>query len=164
MFYPSHSTNRFFNVVKTLLQSTFLWTVFLYLIPKFLVKFDNWGFEQMPLLGWTLFCTFSFLGVFSGLSISIYGVGTPLPLDCANKLVIRGPYKYVRNPMAIAGIGQGISAGLILGSSWVLVYAILGAFLWNLIVRPLEERDLENRFGSHFRQYKNNINCWIPKF
>ena len=96
--------------------------------------------------------------------MSILGVGTPLPLDSPNFLVVKGPYKFVRNPMAIAGIGQGIAVGLFLGSFGVLIYALLGAILWHILVRPVEEKDLEKRFGKSYQRYKKEIKCWIPSF
>jgi len=91
------------------------------------------------------------------------GKGTPLPLDCPNQLVIKGPYKFVRNPMAVAGIGQGVSVGVIFGSYLVIIYALSGAFLWHLLVRPIEEKDLEERFGKAYLDYKLNTRCWIPR-
>lgn len=94
--------------------------------------------------------------------MSQLGKGTPLPLDCPNELVIKGPYKYVRNPMAIGGIGQGISVGIYLGSILVVLYAITGAFIWHILVRPQEEKDLKKRFGDEYSNYKKTVHNWIP--
>lgn len=65
--------------------------------------------------------------------------------------------------MAVAGIGQGISVGIITGSWLVIIYAISGAFLWHYFVRPDEEDDLETRFGYHFKEYKERVGLWWPK-
>ena len=56
-----------------------------------------------------LFVVFSSIGVWSAVVMSRIGKGTPLPLDHASDLVVVGPYKYVRNPMAVSGIGQGLA-------------------------------------------------------
>jgi protein-S-isoprenylcysteine O-methyltransferase Ste14 len=80
----------------------------------------------------------------------------------ANRLVVSGPYRWVRNPMAIAGIVQGVAVGLVLSSWLVVAYAVAGSLLWNYAIRPLEEADLEERFGSEFRQYRDSVRCWIP--
>lgn len=45
-------------------------------------------------------------------------------------------------------IVQGVAVGLILSSWLVIVYAIAGSLLWNYAIRPLEESDLETRFGD----------------
>ena len=92
------------------------------------------------------------------------GEGTPLPLDQTNKLVISGPYQYVRNPMAIAGIGQGVAVSIIFQSLPILVYSLLGALVWHLAVRPFEERDMVKRFGESYVQYRERVSCWIPTF
>lgn len=96
--------------------------------------------------------------------MSTIGKGTPLPFDCAQKLVIKGPYKYVRNPMAVAGIGQALSIGLYFGSFLILIYALSGAVLWHVLVKPSEEKDLQNRFGNEYLVYKQKVKCWIPSF
>ena len=168
IFKPSRSNNGIWNLTKTLLQTAVFWLVFLYLIPMGVLKIETAyainGFESMKRLGWFLFLTFSSIGLYSGYIMSWRGKGTPLPLDCPNQLVIQGPYKVVRNPMAVAGIGQGISVGIIWGSYLVVLYALAGAVLWHILVRPMEEKDLEMRFGKAYLEYKNKIKCWLPKF
>ncbi len=69
-----------------------------------------------------------------------FGAGTPLPLDPAVRLVLVGPYRHVRNPMAIAGLAQGAGVGLMLGSPGVLAYVAAGLLFWNFVVRRWEER------------------------
>jgi protein-S-isoprenylcysteine O-methyltransferase Ste14 len=166
MFKPAKSKNSIWNLLKTLVQTGLFWLIFLYLIPMLILEIESIiginGFSGRKEFAWILFVIFSLLGVFSGYTMSWRGRGTPLPLDCPNKLVIEGPYKFVRNPMAIAGIGQGVCVGIILGSYVIVLYSIVGAFLWHLLVRPLEERDLENRFGKPYLEYKSRISCWIP--
>ena len=94
--------------------------------------------------------------------MAYYGQGTPLPLDTARKMVIKGPYAYVRNPMAIAGLSQGIGVALIFGSFWTIIYVLLGGLLWQFFVRPVEEQDLLDRFGADFEQYRQKVRIWIP--
>ena len=65
--------------------------------------------------------------------------------------------------MAIAGITQGVAVGLILSSWLVVAYAIAGSLLWNFVVRPLEEHDLEARFGDQYRRYRSAVRCWWPR-
>lgn len=96
--------------------------------------------------------------------MSMEGGGTPLPLDHASKLVVSGPYRYIRNPMAFSGIGQGLVVALAWGSPLVAVYALIGSLVWQLVFRPLEEEDLEKRFGEPYLEYKNSVRCWVPTF
>ena len=168
MFKPAKSKNEIWNLTKTFGQTGIFWLIFLFLIPMGILKIESVaginGFEAQKEIGWILFLTFSLIGIYSGYTMSRRGKGTPLPLDCPNKLVIEGPYKFVRNPMAIAGIGQGICVGLILGSYTIILYSISGAILWHMMIRPIEEKDLEQRFGKLYLEYKSRIRCWIPKF
>ena len=66
--------------------------------------------------------------------------------------------------MALAGITQGVAVGLLLSSWMVVVYALAGSIVWNCIVRPLEEADLEHRFGDDFRRYAARVRCWVPRW
>ena len=79
------------------------------------------------------------------------------------RLVISGPYRVVRNPMAIAGITQGVAVGLMLGSWLVVVYTLCGSLVWNWVIRPFEEDDLAYRFGAEFEAYRSRVGCWIPR-
>jgi len=79
-------------------------------------------------------------------------------------LVIAGPYRFVRNPMAVAGIAQGIAVGWYLGSYAVIVYSLVGAVLWHVPVRPVEECDLGERFGDDYFNYGKITRLWLPQF
>ena len=152
--------------VITAVQVFFFWGFFLVVAPLVIAFLERrWGLSLgvtlMP-VGVTLLALASALGVWSAVTMSRLGKGTPLPSSMANVLVIAGPYRFVRNPMAVAGIVQGVGVGLILGSWLVVAYAIIGSVLWNYAVRPLEEADLEQRFGDEFRRYRDRVRCWVP--
>lgn len=158
-------------IAKTTAQTLVFWFVFLFLIPLGIYLLEEklglqwWPFDAVGsmLTGSILFALGGLLGLTSGVVMAIYGKGTPLPADCAPELVIVGPYRYVRNPMAIAGLAQGIAVGIALGSPWVIVYALLGGPMWNVLVRPWEEADLEARFGETYRRYREQVCCWTPR-
>lgn len=116
-----------------------------------------------PPLGLALVVAGSALGLWSAAAMSTKGGGTPLPSAMPNSLVVAGPYRFVRNPMAVAGIVQAAAVGLLLSSWLVIVYAIGRALVWNYAVRPLEEADLEARFGDDFRRYRSELRCWWPR-
>ncbi|HSG39172.1 MAG TPA: isoprenylcysteine carboxylmethyltransferase family protein [Thermoanaerobaculia bacterium] len=157
------------NVAKTLFQVVAFWSVLLGVLPWAIVWIEKQlgvpGF-RLPgqvLLAACLFLAFSALGLYSGMTMAVLGQGTPLPIDSPRRLVVRGPYAYVRNPMAVAGLGQGFSVGLGLGSWGVLLYVLFGGLVWNFIVRPAEEGDLERSFGDEFLRYREQVRCWRPR-
>ena len=158
------------HVLATAVQVLLFWGFFLAVIPFALTLVEErWGLAIAfpPVLapvGFVLFLLASGLGLWSAATMSAIGRGTPLPAAMPNRLVIAGPYRFVRNPMAIAGIAQGVAVGLMLSSWLVVAYAIAGSLVWNFAVRPHEEADLEARFGDAFRRYRSSVRCWWPRF
>jgi protein-S-isoprenylcysteine O-methyltransferase Ste14 len=92
-----------------------------------------------------------------------YGRGTPAPWDPPQKLVVRGPYRYTRNPMITAVLSM-LAAEAMFFQSWPLFLWLVFFFLLNNIYFPLfEERSLEKRFGEKYLDYKKNVPRWIPR-
>ena len=91
------------------------------------------------------------------------GGGTPAPWEPPKKLVIRGPYRYVRNPM-ITGALFMLSTEAILFHSWPIAIWMMIFFVGNALYFPLsEEKGLEMRFGDDYLAYKANVPRWIPR-
>src|SRR5439155_26354992 len=68
------------------------------------------------------------------LTFVFIGKGTPAPFDPPRKLVIRGPHRFVRNPMYI-GAGMTLAgAALFYQSLSILIYACLFFFITHLFV------------------------------
>ncbi len=159
------------NLAKTLLQVVLMWLVFLFVAPAILYRLeDELGLASRRFasgfwrrVGVLLFVAGGTLGLVSAWFMVTRGEGTPLPADAARRLVIVGPYRYVRNPMAIGSFTQGIAVGLFLGSPLATAYALAGSVGWNYFVRPWEELDLERRFGAPYAAYKESVRCWIPR-
>jgi protein-S-isoprenylcysteine O-methyltransferase Ste14 len=91
------------------------------------------------------------------------GKGTLAPWDPTRKLVIRGPYRHVRNPMI-----SGVLAVLLGESLFFASLPLLGFFgfagLLNMIYIPLsEEPDLIKRFGEDYLTYCQHVRRWIPR-
>ena len=157
------------HVSATIGQMILFWGFFLGAVPLVISWLERRWMVYLPLpqsvatAGAVILMLASVLGVASAVTMSSRGRGTPLPSAMPNRLVIAGPYRWVRNPMAVAGIAQGVGVGLVLGSWLVVAYAMIGSLVWNYAVRPLEEADLENRFGAEFRRYRSSVSCWVPR-
>ena len=92
-----------------------------------------------------------------------FGDGTPAPWDPPRKLVIRGPYRHVRNPM-ITGVLLMLLAEAMLLQSWPIALWMAVFFIGNAVYFPLvEEKGLEKRFAHDYRLYKKNVPRWIPR-
>lgn len=157
------------NVAATFAQIVVMWGFFLVVVPLVISALERRWEVGMPLpfftipLGVGILGLASALGIWSAITMSTLGDGTPLPAAMPNRLVIAGPYRWIRNPMAVAGIVQGAAVGLMLQSWLVVVYALAGSALWNYAVRPLEEADLLNRFGAEYEKYRDAVRCWVPR-
>ncbi|UAJ77800.1 isoprenylcysteine carboxylmethyltransferase family protein [Leifsonia sp. ZF2019] len=158
------------HVAATFGQIVLFWGLFLVVLPFLIAAAENrWGL-RVPLpsavlvpVGVALLVLMSALGIWAAIAMSTRGGGTPLPAAMPNRLVVAGPYRLLRNPMALAGIAQGVAVGLLVGSWLVLAYAIAGSLVWNYLVRPFEELDLEERFGGQFVRYRAQVRCWLPR-
>ena len=89
------------------------------------------------------------------------GEGTLAPYDPPQALVIRGPYRYTRNPM-YAGV-LAILGGLALArwSGPLAIYAAGVAAAFVTFVRVYEEPRLERQFGDSYRRYKSRVPRWL---
>jgi len=161
MFRRSNPASARYFLLKTFSQIAVVWTLILGVLPLLIVQLEDKvgvGRIDFPLqrpLASALFVGISLLGIWAAIVMSKAGKGTPLPLDHATDLVLSGPYRFVRNPMAVSGVGQGLAVALFLGSPLVALYALMGSAIWQVVFRPLEEDDLEKRFGSDFRCYRS---------
>lgn len=166
--FRASSTNFPRNALKTLIQVVCIWVLALVSIPYVILDaFDALTLPSFGIclcVGALLFICSSLPGLTSAYFMVRDGAGTPLPLDQTNNLVVSGPYHYVRNPMAIAGIGQGIAIAIVFQSVPILIYSVLGALVWHLVVRQTEERDMAQWFGQPYEAYRRQVSCWIPTF
>ena len=165
LFAESQSSRLLTNAIKTIIQIICVWFITLVLFPWIIIQsFDlvSSPTELNSILSISLFILFSLLGLTSALVMVKNGEGTPLPSSQTKKLVQKGPSKYVRNPMAIAGLGQGIAIAIYFSSIHLVAYTILGAIVWQYVVRPIEERDMKNRFGEEYELYRQRVKCWVP--
>ena len=91
------------------------------------------------------------------------GEGTLAPWDPPRQLVVRGPYRYVRNPM-ISGVVLFLfgEAALLLSlphAAWAVLFLAL-----NLVYIPLvEEPQLLRRFGESYREYTRHVPRVLPR-
>ena len=130
----------------------------------------RWGGHPLvtrSLAGWVAGAVIGLTGlallVVSIRLIIVYANTTVMPWIPSEKLVVRGPYRHVRNPMILGVVLVIVSEGLLLGSNGILLLALV-FFLGNTIYFIfVEEPRLEERFGKDYRRYKANVHRWVPR-
>jgi protein-S-isoprenylcysteine O-methyltransferase Ste14 len=91
------------------------------------------------------------------------GEGTIAPWDPPQRLVVRGIYRHVRNPM-ITGLCLVLLGEALLAASLPLLGLFVLGVIINVIYIPLsEEPGLARRFGDDYLAYKRNVPRWIPR-
>ena len=102
------------------------------------------------------------LAVWCILTFVVVGRGTPAPFDPPRRLVARGPYGWVRNPMYLGAGLALVGAALYYGSGGLLVYS--GGFLlfMHLFVVLYEEPTLRSTFGADYEAYCRRVHRWWP--
>jgi protein-S-isoprenylcysteine O-methyltransferase Ste14 len=91
------------------------------------------------------------------------GHGTLAPWDPPARLVLRGPYRFVRNPM-ISGVlfiiaGESLVVRSLALAGWAGLFLLINAIWLPLI----EEPQLERRFGADYREYMSNVRRFVPR-
>jgi protein-S-isoprenylcysteine O-methyltransferase Ste14 len=104
------------------------------------------------------------LALWCVLAFALVGRGTPAPFDPPRRLVVRGPYRCVRNPMYVGAAVALLGAALFYGS--LALFAFTGGFLLctHLFVVWYEEPTLHRLFGADYAEYVRRVRRWRPRF
>lgn len=90
------------------------------------------------------------------------GRGTLSPVDPPRRLVVRGLYRYVRNPMYLAVSAILLGDALAARSLALVIYWAAFFLLANLFIIGYEEPYLRRRFGASYDEYAARVGRWIP--
>lgn len=91
------------------------------------------------------------------------GRGTLSPVDPPRHLVVRGLYRYVRNPMYLAVTSIVLGEAMIARSRDLVVYWAVFFLVANIFVMGYEEPNLRRRFGTSYDEYTRKVGRWIPR-
>jgi len=96
-------------------------------------------------------------------SFAFVGRGTPAPFAAPRRLVTRGPYRFVRNPMYI-GVGLMFAGAALFYKSLLLVeYTGFFFVASHLFVVWYEEPTLRRIFGHEYEAYCSRVRRWWPR-
>jgi protein-S-isoprenylcysteine O-methyltransferase Ste14 len=142
------------------------------LVPAILIAGEgarlSWGLEGavawlVALLGLVLIAAGLALGGWTASLFARIGHGTPAPWDPPRRLVVEGPYRYMRNPMISGVIAILLGESAILGRPAIPIWAAAFVVLNHAYFVLVEEPSLIRRFGDDYRQYRREVPRWIPR-
>lgn len=94
---------------------------------------------------------------------AVGGQGTPAPIDAPRRLVIRGLYRLVRNPMYLGVLTVLLCEAALFRSLTLLAYAGCFAVAFHLFVLCYEEPTLRAKFGEEYEAYRRAVPRWLPR-
>lgn len=97
------------------------------------------------------------------LTFALVGRGTPAPFDPPRRLVIQGPYRFVRNPMYL-GAGLALAGAALFYQSFALLgYLAVFLLATHVFVVAYEEPALRRTFPRDYEAYCAKTRRWWPK-
>jgi protein-S-isoprenylcysteine O-methyltransferase Ste14 len=93
-----------------------------------------------------------------------FGRGTPVPIDAPKRLVVRGLYRYSRNPMYVGVLTVILGWSILFGSAILLAYGFGVAACFHLFITIYEEPHLSGEFGQEYEQYCAQVGRWLPRY
>jgi len=92
------------------------------------------------------------------------GKGTPIPLMATQKLVVKRPYTYCRNPMTLGTAAFYLGVAVWTGSLSALGLSSIYPVFILIYIKLIEENELEQRFGVDYLEYKRRTPFLLPRF
>lgn len=92
------------------------------------------------------------------------GLGTPAPVAPTRTLVVRGFYRFVRNPIYVAVTALIFSQAILFASLGVALYGVVIAAAFVTFVHLYEEPTLLRAYGEEYAAYCAAVPRWIPQF
>ena len=93
-----------------------------------------------------------------------FGRGTPAPIDAPKKLVVRGLYRYTRNPMYVGILTIILGWLALFTTGWLLLYAAIVGTVFHLFIVYYEEPHLKKLFGGQYEEYCKEVGRWLPRY
>lgn len=90
------------------------------------------------------------------------GRGTPAPIDPPKRLVVRGLYRYTRNPMYVGILTVLTGWTVAYRSGALLLYAVAVGACFHLFIVLYEEPHLRRIFGEEYTGYCSRVGRWLP--
>ncbi|OGN90472.1 MAG: hypothetical protein A2Y88_03005 [Chloroflexi bacterium RBG_13_48_10] len=147
--------------------------LFILILPFLLVvcssAIDHWlnlprfsAGEINPIIGLLLAFGGISLGLWSIQAQMTIGNGTPVPIMPTQKLVVKAPFAFCRNPMTLGTFIAYAGISVWIGSISAMAIVVILTIILLLYIKYIEEKELEARFGLEYLEYKQRTPFILP--
>jgi len=144
--------------------------LFTFLVPGTVAVYIPWWIHRArPFASWpetlgaaALFAAGGAIYLWCLWDFAAFGRGTPAPIDAPRRLVVRGLYRHVRNPMYVGVLAVLLGWTLLFRSRTMGIYALVTASIFHLFVVLYEEPHLRRLFGRDYEAYRSQVGRWLP--
>jgi len=168
---PTRNTSKpevnMFVVVRAITYATLFVGLVLIYVPARLLSWSGIvrpaAIDVPQVAGMVVAAAGAALALWCVIAFASIGRGTPGPFDPPRRLVIQGPYRFVRNPMCV-GAGLALAGAALFYESLPLIgYAVFFFLAAHLFVVWYEEPTLRRTFGQEYEAYCRQVRRWWPR-
>lgn len=137
----------------------------LILLYTFAPDWISWSRISIPIwLRWigvilAIFCPLLAVWVFKSIGNNI---SETVLTKQEHELITRGPYRWVRHPLYSMGILLIFSLGLIAANGMLLLFGLAALIIFRFVVIPAEEKNLIEKFGNKYKEYRIQTGTMTP--
>lgn len=167
---PVHSAIKIFKKIGflTYIMPLITWIPLVYIIYKnraFILHFKIDIPLALNITGIALLVLGTLLHIWTGRILGLWGlIGLPeVSRRVKGRLVTGGPFSIIRHPTYLAHTLIFSGVFLITEVIAVAIITFLDLLLIHLLIIPLEEKELLNRFGEEYKTYKGRVPRFFPQ-
>jgi protein-S-isoprenylcysteine O-methyltransferase Ste14 len=86
---------------------------------------------------------------------------SPVPWKPTPELILRGPYRFTRNPMYVGVTCVQIGLGVAVGNPWISLLAPVALLTVHFIAVLPEEKYLAEKFGPSYHEYRTRVRRYV---
>jgi len=156
-----------FILARALTYATLFIGFVLVFLPARVLAWSGIGapsrFGLLQVAGGAVTAAGAMLAVTCVVTFAFVGKGTPAPFDPPRRLVVRGPYRWLRNPMYLGAAVALAGAALFYQSIALLGFTMGFVAVTHLFVVWYEEPVLSDTFGAEYHAYRARVGRWWPR-
>ena len=132
-----------------------------FVVPVFLIPHPEARFSVGAIIALLLLLVGTSIYLWTLIDFARHGRGTPAPIDPPKVLVVRGLYRYSRNPMYLGILTVIFGWSLLFLSTTILFYGLSVAIGFHSFIILYEEPKLMRTFGTAYVEYFQSVGRWL---